>query len=151
MDNEIKKYIQTYLDNTFQYMGIKVKIEIENNENFYKVNLETENPGFLIGYQGKNLDALQRIVTVSARKQFNEAIKIRIEISNYRKKQEEQLQRKIKEIAQDVRNTKIEIRLDPMNSYQRRIVHETVKQFPELKSESFGENPSRYIVIKVKD
>ena len=100
---------------------------------------------------GKTLNALQRLIKLTIQNKYNENIKIRVEISNYRKNQEDQLKRKIKKIAKDVIKTKMDIKLDPMNSYQRRIVHEVIKEYSELKSESIGESPNRYIVISIKD
>lgn len=151
MHNEIKIFISEYLKKTFEYMGIETEFKIENSEDFYQINLETNNSAILIGKNGKTLNALQRLIKLTIQNKYNENIKIRVEISNYRKNQEDQLKRKIKKIAKDVIKTKMDIKLDPMNSYQRRIVHEVIKEYSELKSESIGESPNRYIVISIKD
>ena len=75
-------------------------------------------------------------------------IKINIDASNYKKKKEEYFEREIKKIAKEVLKTKIDTKLDPMNSYNRRIVHSIVSNFKNLKTESIGEEPNRYTIIK---
>ena len=78
-------------------------------------------------------------------------VKINIDASNYKKKKEENFEREMKKIIKDVQNTHIEVKLDPMNSYNRRIVHNLASKFKNIKTESIGEEPNRYTVIKYEE
>ena len=78
-------------------------------------------------------------------------IKVNLDASSYKKKKEEYFEREIKKIAKEVLNTKIDVKLDPMNSYNRRIVHNIVSKFKNLETESVGEEPNRYTIIKYKE
>ena len=99
--------------------------------------LVTENNALLIGKDGKNIDAIQ--------------ILLRQAVCNQTNQNNKKLEFEIKKICKEVLNTKVEVKLDPMNSYQRRIVHTVVSEFPNLKSESIGEAPNRYTVISYKE
>ena len=81
--------------------------------------------------------------------QFN--LKLSLDIGNYRAKKIKNLEREIKNICKEVLNTKVEVKLDPMNSYERRIVHSIVSEFEDLQSISEGVEPHRYTIIKIKD
>ena len=78
-------------------------------------------------------------------------IRVNLDASSYKKKKEEYFEREIKKIAKDVLNTHIDVKLDPMNSYNRRIVHNIVSKFKNLETESVGEEPNRYTIIKYKE
>ena len=74
-----------------------------------------------------------------------------VDVSIYKDKKVKRLEREVKRIMREVENTKIEAKLDPMNSYERRLVHTIVSENENLETESFGENPNRYVVIKCKE
>lgn len=145
---DIIKFIKEYLNQIDKSFNIELKSEVNEKEDVIKVNLVSENNPILIGKEGKNIEALQILIRNSIRNQIEMDIKINIDASNYKKKKEEYFEREIKKIAKEVLKTKIDTKLDPMNSYNRRIVHSIVSNFKNLKTESIGEEPNRYTIIK---
>ena len=148
---EIIKYIKEYLQEMDKSFNIEIKSEINEKENIIKVNIVSNNNPILIGKEGKNLEALQTLIRSSINNQIGFDIKINIDASNYKKKKEETFEREIKNLAKDVQKTHVDVKLDPMNSYKRRIVHNIVSNFDNLETESIGEEPERYTIIKYKE
>lgn len=148
--NEIKEYIKNYINELSNNLNIKINCEIRFDENNIKVMLVSENNNIIIGSNGKNLDAIQILIRQACKNLNKYGIKIIVDASNYKNKKEKNLQREIKNICREILNTKVEVKLDPMNSYQRRLVHSIVSEFEDLESESFGVDPERYTVIKYK-
>lgn len=148
---DIIKYIKDYLTELDKSFNIELKSEINEKENIIKVNLVSNNNPILIGKDGKNIDALQTLIRNSIYNQIGMDIKVNIDASNYKKKKEESFEREIKRLAKEVTKTHIDIKLDPMNSYKRRIVHNIVSKFDNLKTESVGEEPERYTIIKYQE
>lgn len=148
--NEIKEYIKNYINELSNNLNIKINCEIRFDENNIKVMLVSENNNIIIGSNGKNLDAIQILIRQACKNLNKYGIKIIVDASNYKNKKEKNLQREIKNICREILNTKVEVKLDPMNSYQRRLVHSIVSKFEDLESESFGVDPERYTVIKYK-
>lgn len=145
---EVISFVKEYLNEIDKSFNIELKSEVNEKEDIIKVNLVSENNPILIGKEGKNIEALQILIRNSIRNQIGMDIKINIDASNYKKKKEEYFEREIKKIAKEVLKTKIDTKLDPMNSYNRRIVHSIVSNFKNLKTESIGEEPNRYTIIK---
>ncbi len=145
--NEIKNFINQLSKN----MNIEINYEIRiENENI-NVLLVTDNNKIMIGKEGKTLDAIQ-IVLRQAMKDLNKfGLRIIVDVSNYKNKKIKNLEYEIKKICKEVLKTKMEVKLDPMNSYERRKVHSIVGEFENLESTSYGEAPNRYTVIKIKD
>ena len=148
---EIKNYIKNYikeLDNSF---NINIKSEINEKDNIIKVILISENNPILIGKDGKNIESLQLLIRNSIRNKTGMDIKINIDASNYKKKKEENFEKEISKILKEVEQTKIEVKLDPMNSYKRRIVHNLASNYKNIKTESIGEEPNRYTIIRYEE
>lgn len=146
--SDIEDFIKTFIKNITTKMGLETKIEIEEDENIFKVNMFSNNNQILIGKEGRTLEAIQNILRqiISRKTGFN--IKITLDASNYRVKKEHYFEKNIKSIINDVMKTKDEIKLDPMNSYKRRIVHSIASEYYNIETESFGEEPNRYVVIR---
>lgn len=149
--NDIINYIKDYIKEIDKSFNIEIKSEINEKDNVIKVVLVSNNNPILIGKDGKNIEALQTLIRNSIRNQIGLDIKINIDASNYKKKKEENFEREIKKIIKDVQNTHIETKLDPMNSYKRRLVHNLASKFKNIKTESIGEEPNRYTIIKYEE
>ncbi len=149
--NDIINYIKDYIKEIDKSFNIEIKSEINEKDNVIKVVLVSNNNPILIGKDGKNIEALQTLIRNSIRNQIGLDIKINIDASNYKKKKEENFEREIKKIIKDVQNTHIETKLDPMNSYKRRLVHNLASTFKNIKTESIGEEPNRYTIIKYEE
>lgn len=145
---DIINYLKDFIETISKYMNLEINYEIKEDENYFNILLVSDNNALLIGKDGKNLNALQIILRQAVKNIGNYNIKVSLDASNYRAKKINNLEREIKKIAREVIKTKIDAKLDPMNSYQRRIIHKLISEYENLETESIGETPNRYIVIK---
>ncbi|MEG2322413.1 MAG: R3H domain-containing nucleic acid-binding protein [Bacilli bacterium] len=148
---EIIKFIKDFLTELSNKMNFDIKSEIRINKDVINVTLVSDNNNILIGKDGKNLSAIQILIRQLFHDLFKFHFKIMVDASNYKARRMENLEYSIKKTCNDVINTHIEVKLDPMNSYERRIVHTIVSEFDALQSVSCGEGNERYTVIRYKD
>ena len=132
-------------------MNINVKIEAKKREKYIQLNLFSEKSSILIGKNGKNLEALQILLKNSILANTNFKVNIILDVEDYKEKINKHLEYNVKKIAREVRKTGIEVKLDPMNSYERRIVHNAINEIKGISTISEGEEPNRYIVIRKED
>ena len=145
---DIKNYIREFLTKITTEMGINTKIELTEEENVFSVKMFSDNNPILIGKEGRTLKSLQVLLRQALSNQIKFNIKVNLDASNYKVKQERFFERDIKNIINDVMKSKDEVKLDPMNSYKRRIVHSIASEYYNIETESFGEEPERYVVIR---
>lgn len=151
LKEDVKNYIKSYIEQISKMMEIEVQIEMKEEGEIINLVLYSEQNPILIGKDGKNLESLQMLIRQSVFAQTGFRIKINLDISDYKKKKQKRLEREIKVLAHDVLTTKMDVKLDPMNSYDRRIVHSIISEYENLKTESIGEAPNRYVVIRYVD
>ena len=145
--NYIRNYIKE-LDNSF---NIGIKSEINEQDGIIKVVLASDNNPILIGKEGKNIEAIQALLRNSIKNQIGINIKVNMDASNYKRKKEQNFIKEIEKIIKEIEETHIDVKLDPMNSYNRRIVHSLVSNYENLETESVGEEPNRCTIIKYKE
>jgi len=146
----MEEKISEILENILGLLGLEGSFEVEEKEEGVFVSIETEDPGILIGRGGETLQALQLILNLSLLRQSAEGTerkRVIVDVSNWRKSKEEELAHKARGWAEKVLETKEAMDLEPMPSWQRRIVHITIEQTPGVKSESVGEGIDRHLVI----
>lgn len=148
---DIVNYVKEYINNLENGFNIKINKEIKFQEDILKIVLVSDNNSILIGKDGRTLESIQILLRNSIKNKTGINVKVNIDASNYKAKKQKNLEYEIKKIAKDVLKTHIEVKLDPMNSYDRRCVHNVVAKFEGLKSVSFGESPNRYVVISYKE
>ena len=148
---ELVKDIKDYLVKLLKNMGYSVNIEVKNKEEVPKYIIFSDNDALLIGKNGKNLKALSLVVSGYLNKELGRNYKFIIDVNEYKEKREQSLERLAKRIAREVGQTKIAAKLDPMNSYERRIIHNILTNNKKVYTESEGEEPNRYVVIKPKE
>ena len=148
---EVIKEIKDYLIKILKAIGYTVNIEVKNKEEIPKYIIFSDNDALLIGKNGKNLKALSIIVSQHLNTELGRNYKFVIDVNEYKEKREQSLERLAKRIAREVANTKVEAKLDSMNSYERRIIHNALTNNRRVYTESEGEEPNRYVVIKPKD
>ena len=147
---EIVKEIKVYLVKLLKDLGFNANIEIKMNEDIPTYTIYSDNDSLLIGKNGKTLHALSTVVSQYIKKEIGESYKFLIDINDYKEKHEKMLIRLAKNLAKEVANTKIEVKMDSMNSYERRIIHNALANNKKIYTESEGEEPNRYIIIKPK-
>ena len=148
---EVVKDIKDYLMKLLKNMGYSVNIEVKNKEEVPKYIIFSDNDALLIGKNGKNLKALSLVVSGYLNKELGRNYKFVIDVNEYKEKREHSLERLAKRIAREVGQTKVEAKLDPMNSYERRIIHNILTNNKKVYTESEGEEPNRCVVIKPKE
>ena len=148
---EIIQYIKKYISELSKNMCISINCEVRIDENNINVLLVTDNNNIMIGKDGKTLNSIQLLLRQATKDLNKFNIRIILDVGNYKSKKLKNLDYEIKRICKEVLNTKLEVKLDPMNSYERRLVHSIVSEFEGLQSISYGEAPERYTVIKIKD
>ena len=148
---EVVKYIKEYLIKILKSMGFNVNIEVKTKEDVPKYIIFSDHDALLIGKNGKNLKALSILVSQHLNNELGRNYKFTIDINEYKEKREKSLERLAKRIAREVRTTKVEAKLDSMNSYERRIIHNTLTNYKGIYTESEGEEPNRCVIIKPKE
>ena len=125
--------------------------QIDAREKNIEVKIFSDHNSILIGKDGRTLESLQNIVRQILYKYTEDEYKIILDVENYKEKKITNLERLAKRTAREVASTKIETKLDRMNSYERRIIHNALTNHKYVYTESMGEEPNRYVVIKPKE
>ena len=148
LKDDIVEYIKGYLKELTDLMGIKVEFETQKRENYIKVNMISDNNAILIGKNGRTMSSLQTLVKQSVQNKLGIRINVILDANEYKQKQEKNIERLAIRLAKDVIKTKIEVKMDSMNSYERRLVHNVLTNFKGVSTISEGEEPNRYVIIK---
>lgn len=142
---------KSFLRDVLSCMGIKAEIRIKEEDKVVKITLAGPNMGLLIGYRGETLDAFQYLVSLVINKDHqNEYKRVVLDTENYRAKREETLIRLANKIAYRVRKTGKNTKLEPMNPYERRIIHSALQGNQYVETYSEGEEPYRRVVVDLK-
>ena len=147
-----KEKARRFLRDVLEAMDIKAEIRVRDiNESLY-INLSGPRMGVIIGRRGQTLDSLQYLVSlvVNKDKERDSFIKVILDTEDYRKKREETLQRLARRLADRVQKTGKKVELEPMNPYERRIIHSTLQEFEGITTFSEGEEPYRKVIISHK-
>ena len=141
-----------FLKQVFDAMSLPVEIEISYNdeEKEMSINLSGEDMGILIGKRGQTLDTLQYLVGMVVNKGSEGYIRVKLDTENYRSRRKETLETLAKNIAYKVKRTKRSVSLEPMNPYERRIIHAALQNDKYVTTRSEGEEPFRHVVIALK-
>jgi len=129
-------------------LNIKANVETKIRDGKIKYEIYSQNNSVLIGKKGHILDSIQTYVRQAIFNAIDLYVNITIDVEKYKEKQNYYLEKKVKKIARDVTLSKVEVKLDPMNSYERKLVHEALQGFKYITTESEGEEPNRCVVIK---
>ncbi len=148
---EVKEYLKKVIKILLKDMGFDVEIEITVNNDIPTYRLFSTNDALLIGKDGKNLKALTTVVNAMLTKEIKSNYRFLIDVSDYKEKNDQRIEKLAKKLAREVRETKVEVKMDSMNSYQRRLVHNILNNNKYVYTESIGEEPNRYVVIKPRD
>lgn len=145
---DVKSFIKDYLTTLLDKMNIKSTVNVYEDEKIFTVKVKSNDNRVLIGKDGKNMSAIQIMVRQVVRNMTKFNVKINLDISNYREKKEKYFESDIKKIINEVLASKTNTKLDPMNSYQRRLVHNVANNYYNIETESVGEEPNRCVTIK---
>ena len=149
--SDVSKIGKEILNELLLSLNIKANIETKIREGKIKSELYSQNNSVLIGRNGHILDAIQTYLRQAIYNAIDLYVNVNVDVENYKDKQNYFMIKKVKNIARDVTLSKSEVKLDPMNSYERKIIHEALQGFKYITTESEGEEPNRCIVIKYRE
>lgn len=148
---EIKNFIKEKLVNILREMGYQAEVEIQVKQDIPTYRIYSNNDSLLIGKGGKNLEALQIVLRQIVNTETGINYRFFLDVSDYKEKNEHHLESLARRLAREVATTKIEVKMDSMNSYERRIVHNILTNNKKVYTESVGEEPNRCVVIKPRE
>ncbi len=136
-----------FLDKVFKAMNMEVNVKVEQIGNDVNVELSGEEMGVLIGKRGQTLDSLQYLTSLVVNKGNNDYIRVKVDTENYRKRRKDTLENLAKNLAYKVKRTKRPVTLEPMNPYERRVIHSVLQNDKYVSTHSEGDEPFRRVVI----
>ena len=149
--DETKEAVSTFLKDTLKAMGMEVEIALDIDEDgSLSINMSGPNMGILIGKRGQTLDSLQYLANRVANKHQSGYVRVKLDTENYRARREETLKHLAKNIAHKVKRNRRPVALEPMNPYERRIIHSALQNDPYVTTHSEGEEPYRKVVVTLK-
>lgn len=149
--SDINEFIKETILKIVTDMGFDAKIESKVRDDILNLTIYSDNNNLLIGRDGKNMNALSVIVKQIVQNELGMYYKFNLDVGEYKLKQQKNLERMAKRIAREVAKSKVEVKLDPMNSYERRIIHNILNDDRYVYTESVGEEPNRCVVIKIRN
>lgn len=150
-ENKAEHNIKKFLDELISKLPTKdITYEIKNDKNDLLVDINGEDTGYLIGYRGNVLNSLQLILNNVANNDLNERVRVLLNIGGYKQKREKDLKDLAEKIAGTVIRKRKSITLEPMSSYERKIIHSALQDNSKVETHSIGEEPNRKIVVSLK-
>ncbi len=147
----ISVYAEEFVRDMVKHVGVQVrKLNASFSNDIIMVELDTSNNAVLIGKNGRTLNSIIHLTTAAVMNKVNKYIKVSVDIANYKDARIKQLERLAHQISRQVAKTNVDAKLEPMNSYERRIIHEYLAKDKYVETGSEGEEPKRYVTIKRK-
>ena len=140
----------TFLKDITEKMGLSLSLKAMTGEDMVYLEMDGKDSGTVIGKRGQTLDAIQYLVSLVVNKNSEKYIKVVVDAENYRAKRQKTLEQLANRLAAKVMKTKKYVRLEPMNPYERKVIHATLQQNPNITTKSEGEEPYRRVVIEFK-
>ncbi len=140
----------TFLRNVTEQMGLQLEITAKANKDSLYIDLRGKDAGTIIGKRGQTLDAVQYLTSLVANKDREDYLRVVIDAENYRARREKTLQQLANRIANKVIKTRKSVRLEPMNPYERKVIHAALQNKPGIVTRSEGEEPYRRVIIELK-
>ena len=151
-EGSVEDNVKEFLNSVFAAMNMEVEliVKIDDEEKVIDVELKGDDMGVLIGKRGQTLDSLQYLTNLAINKKSEDYYKVKIDTEDYRKRRKETLENLAKNIAYKVKRTKRSVSLEPMNPFERRIIHSALQNDKYVTTHSEGEEPYRHVVVTLK-
>lgn len=148
----VEDSVKDFLNKIFNAMKMEVQIlvKVDDNNHFIDVELKGEDMGLLIGKRGQTLDSLQYLANLAVNKSSDTYYKVKIDTEDYRNRRRETLENLAKNISYKVKRTKRAVSLEPMNPFERRVIHSALQNDKYVTTHSEGEEPFRHVVVTLK-
>ena len=152
VEKSLREKAQDFCDELFKAMKVETKtaIDYQEEEKVMNIDLSGPNMGILIGKRGQTLDALQYLISLFVNKESEEYIRVKLDTENYRERRKATLEKLAKKIAYSVKRNRKAIALEPMNPYERRVIHSALQNDRYVCTKSEGEEPYRKVVVMLK-
>ena len=152
MDKSIEEKTKDFCDDMFSAMKIETHVDIQfyEEEKVMDIELSGPNMGVLIGKRGQTLDAIQYLISLFVNKENEEYIRVKVDTENYRERRKATLEKLAKKIASSVKRSRRPFAFEPMNPYERRVIHSTLQNDKYVITKSEGEEPYRKVVVMLK-
>lgn len=148
----VEESVKDFLKSVFHAMDMAVEIIVKVNEEekLIEVDLKGEDMGILIGKRGQTLDSLQYLTNLAVNKHSENYYKVKVDTEDYRKRRKDTLENLAKNIAYKVKRTKRTVELEPMNPFERRVIHSALQNDKYVTTHSEGDEPYRHVVVTLK-
>ena len=148
----IEEVASQFLQDVFAAMNMTVVVDVQydENERTMDIDLSGDEMGVLIGKRGQTLDSLQYLLSLVVNKETEEYVRVKVDTENYRQRRKETLENLAKNIAYKVKKTRRPVSLEPMNPYERRIIHSALQNDKYISTHSEGDEPFRRVVVTYK-
>lgn len=148
IDENVVEFLSSIFD--AMKMEVEILVAVNEEEHIIEVELKGDDMGILIGKRGQTLDSLQYLTNLAINKHSDEYYKVKIDTEDYRKRRKETLENLAKNIAYNVKRTKRPVSLEPMNPFERRIIHSALQNDRYVTTHSEGDEPYRHVVVTLK-
>ena len=148
IDENVVEFLSSIFD--AMKMEVEILVAVNEEEHIIEVELKGDDRGILIGKRGQTLDSLQYLTNLAINKHSDEYYKVKIDTEDYRKRRKETLENLAKNIAYKVKRTKRPVSLEPMNPFERRIIHSALQNDRYVTTHSEGDEPYRHVVVTLK-
>lgn len=145
-----KENVEAFIKDFTDKLNEDVSYKIEKETSGLKVELNSQNLGYLIGYRGETLYSLQNILSAIAGKGIENKVRVILDIEGYKLKREKTLEELAQKVAKTVVRTGKSIKLEPMRAYERKIIHSKLQENEKIETKSIGEEPNRRIIVSLK-
>lgn len=141
---------ESFLNEITGKMGLKLTIKVQGNDSCVYVEMDGKDSGTIIGKRGQTLDAIQYLTSLVVNKDKEKYMRVVVDAENYREKRERTLEQLAHRLADKVVKSRKSVRLEPMNPYERKVIHATLQSNPRVTTRSEGEEPYRRVIIELK-
>ena len=148
--NKAEENVKIFMEEIKKELPENTTYEIHKDKTGLNIEISNENLGFLIGYRGETLYAFQSILSAIAGKEIDKKVRVILDIEGYKAKREKTLEELAEKVAKTVIKTRKPVKLEPMQAYERKIIHSKLQRNDKVQTESIGEEPNRRIVISLK-
>lgn len=145
---EVAETAREFLTGVFEAMGIECSVDAEVQEKSAAVNVTGEGMGIVIGRKGQTLDALQEITRTAVQRKLRARVRLQVDVESYKERRKDSLGEYARSMADRARERGTEIELEPMNAYERKIIHDAVGEVEGVTSFSEGEEPARKVIVR---
>lgn len=152
INGNVEGTVRKFLGDVFKAMNIEadISVDYDASKGQVSINIEGEDMGILIGKRGQTLDSLQYLTSLVVNKESSSYLKVKVDTENYRERRKETLENLARNISYKVKRTKRPVSLEPMNPYERRIIHSALQNDKYVETHSEGEEPYRRVVVTLK-